>query len=882
MLKRVEIRTKEALLLDKGGNILEINSNFTKKLGFEREDLLGENVFNLVAEGFKPFAEKALKIGGEFTVVGRDGRFHRLKAVVEDQRILVYDLSEIPELIRKSYSGVWDFHYGLLFVDERRRIVLANETFYHATGLDKEIEGKRLDDIFDVKIFEELLAEGEVDFSIEIGGKVIGVRAKVREVEICGEKIYEILLRTTDEERLRNLRKTFDDVEYPVLTFISGRLYYSNIAADKTFLSAESIYRLVSEKSAGRIEVETPDGKKEFLFIKIPGMEEIYIFFDLSEQNELLRRLEEELRNYKITFESSVDAIIVTDVSGKILLANSAVKFHGYTPEDLVGRNAFEFILPDHAEKVRRSIENGLSDGIEFKRLEIQIKDRNGKPRWVEVTGSPIVKERGDISGAVVILRDITAKKELERKVQESEELYRTLAENSQAGIFVLQDGKIVYMNRASEEYIGYSREELTGTDAYYNLFEENVRDRIDKIIKKVLEGNSETIFTRYITKSGERRYANLLLVRINFRGKPAILGNFIDVTNMVKAKKRLREREELYRTLAENSHTGIFIIQDDKIVYSNERLREMFGYTVEEINQLDHPYMVVHPDYRDLAISRYRARERGEKVPESYEVKAITKSGEEKWVRVLASQIKYKGKPAVIVNIADVTDLKENEEMLKRVNTLLRVTGELSRSIIHERTEFRIFSNLRTHLEKAGIKVAAFLNEGGLIPISISQGLDEERCGKIANEYLNSAEVVRLREGGGEAIIIPFADLEKTYGIAILFSERVLTDEEVGILSTISRDVVFSIKSLKIEREKEAALRIIVENLNQFEYLADKLRNPLAIIKGYIEVKDDFNFEDFAKKVEEQANRIEGILDELRAREIATYEIKKILDREK
>jgi len=881
MLKRTVIRAKEALLLDKDGNILEVNSDFTKKLGFEREDLLGENVFNLVAEGFKPFAERALKAGGEFAVIGKDGRFHRLNAVVDGKQILVYDLSEIPEVIRKSYSGVWDFYYGLLFVDDKRRIVLANDTFYRATGLDKDIEGKRLDDVFDVGIFENLLAEGELDFTVEISGKVVGVRAKVREVEVCGEKIYEILLRTTDEERLRNLRKTFDDVEYPVLTFISGRLYYSNIAADKTFLNAESIYRLVSGKSAGRIEVETTDGKKEFLFFKIPGMEEIYIFFDLSEQNELLQKLEEELRNYKITFESSVDAIIVTDVSGKILLANSAVRFHGYTPEELVGRNAFEFILPDHAEELRKSVEESLNGRIDFKRLEIQIKDRNGKPRWVELTGSPIVKE-GEISGAVVILRDVTAKKELERKVQESEELYRTLAENSQAGIFVLQDGKVVYMNRASEEYIGYSREELIGTDAYYNLFEESIRDRVDEIIKKVLDGGYETVFTHYVTKSGEKRYANLLLFRINFRGKPAILGNFVDVTNMVEARKRLREREELYRTLAENSHTGIFIMQDDKVVYGNERLREMVGYTIEEINQLEHPYMVVHPDYRDLAISRYRARERGEKVPESYEVKAITKSGEEKWLRILAGRIMYKGEPAVLVNVADVTNLKENEEMLKRVNTLLRVVSEFGRSIAHEKTEFRIFSNLRTYLEKAGIKVAAFLNEGGLIPVSISQGLDEERCEKIANEYLNSEEIVRLRERDGEVVIIPFADLEKTYGIAILFSEQTFTDEEVGIISTIKGDVVLSIKSMEVEREKEAALRVIVENLNQLEFLADKLRNPLAIIKGYIEVKDDFNFEDFVKKIEEQANRIENILDKLRAREIATYEIKKILDRGK
>ena len=880
MLKKLTISTKPALILDKDGKVFDLSSDFAKKLGFSPKSLLGESILNLVAEGFKPFAQKAVKSGGEFTVISRDGKFYNLRAVVGDEQISVYDLSEIPEIIRKNYSGVWDFYYGLLFVDEDRRMVAANNTFYRVTGLSEDIEGKRLDEVFDelAHFFERLLVEGEVDFSAEVNGKVFGVRAKVREIKVCGKTIYEILLRTTDEERLRNLRKTFDDIEYPVLVFVSGKLYYSNIAAEKTFLNSESIYGLISGRTAGKVEIETADGRKEYLFFKIPSIEEICIFVDLSEQNELLRRLEEELKNYKTTFESSVDAILVTDLSGKIILANSAVRFHGYSPEELIGKNAFDFILPEYAEIARRSVAEGQKKGINYKRIEIQIRDKNGKPRWVEVVGSAIRNEKGETTGAVVVLRDITAKKELEKKARESEELYRTLAESSQAGIFVIQDDKVVYMNRAAEEYVGYSREELA--DKYYYLFEEEARERVKKVLERVLQGNSEVVFTKYITKSGERRYADLLLVPITYKGKPAVLGNFIEVTNMVKAKKKLKEREELYRSLAENSHTGIFIIQDNKVVYGNERLREMLGYTMDEINSLEHPYMIVHPDYRDLAISRYRAREEGKKVPESYEVKVITKTGEERWVRVLASRIKYKGRPAVMVDLADITDLKENEEMLRRMNALLRVTSELSRIITHEKTEFKILSNLRTHLEKIGVKVAVFLNEDGLIPISVSEGLDEEKCRMIAHKYLNSTEITRLKEGNDEVVVLPFADFEKTYGLAIIFSDRTFTDEEVNILSTLCRDVVFSMRSLKIEREKEAALRVIIANLNQFEYLADKLRNPLAIIKGYVEVRSEFSFDEFAEKVEEQANRIESILDELRAREIATYEMKKILDR--
>jgi len=128
--------------------------------------------------------------------------------------------------------------------------------------------------------------------------------------------------------------------------------------------------------------------------------------------------------------------------------------------------------------------------------------------------------------------------------------------------------------------------------------------------------------------------------------------------------------------------------------------------------------------------------------------------------------------------------------------------------------------------------------------------------------------------------VVLPFSDLQEVYGLALLFPESVLTEEELKILLALGRDVAFSLRSLKIEREKDAALKVIMDNLDHFEYLADKLRNPLAIIKGYIEIKREMDSEDLISKIKEQVDRIEEIPDELRTREIVTYEIKKILDK--
>ncbi|MEG9195022.1 MAG: histidine kinase dimerization/phospho-acceptor domain-containing protein [Candidatus Methanoglobus sp.] len=83
-------------------------------------------------------------------------------------------------------------------------------------------------------------------------------------------------------------------------------------------------------------------------------------------------------------------------------------------------------------------------------------------------------------------------------------------------------------------------------------------------------------------------------------------------------------------------------------------------------------------------------------------------------------------------------------------------------------------------------------------------------------------------------------------------------------------------LKSLKVEKEKEKALRLIMKNLENFEKLAYELRNPLAVIKGYLEIREEVPESEFIRNISEHAAKIEKILDELRIKELQTYEMKK------
>jgi PAS domain S-box-containing protein len=129
--------------------------------------------------------------------------------------------------------------------------------------------------------------------------------------------------------------------------------------------------------------------------------------------------------------------------------------------------------------------------------------------------------------------------------------------------------------------------------------------------------------------------------------------------------EEALRQSEERYRTLVEDSFNGIFIQEGSKIIFANQRLYKMLGYDQGELEELDH-WAVYHPDYRELTRERAQARMRGEKVPSQYEVKLQCKDGSSFDGEINARKIMVDNKPGIQVWVRDITDRKQAEEALR------------------------------------------------------------------------------------------------------------------------------------------------------------------------------------------------------------------------
>jgi PAS domain S-box-containing protein len=147
----------------------------------------------------------------------------------------------------------------------------------------------------------------------------------------------------------------------------------------------------------------------------------------------------------------------------------------------------------------------------------------------------------------------------------------------------------------------------------------------------------------------------------------------------LVAANEQLRESEQKYSALVENSFTGIYISLDGEIVFSNGRFAEIHGYSKDEVLGMK-SWMLVHPEDRAYLDEIRQKRLRGEEVPASYQLRGLKKDGETIWTDRSNVLIDYQGKRAVLGNVADVTQRKQMDEALSASEKECRL---LSRQVI-------------------------------------------------------------------------------------------------------------------------------------------------------------------------------------------------------
>ena len=425
----------------------------------------------------------------------------------------------------------------------------------------------------------------------------------------------------------------------------------------------------------------------------------------LAEIQKIEAKLSEKETHLRTVIESIPFDVFAIDKNGRYSMQNSTCKKHwggiiGKRPKDL---EVDKDTLALWEENNRRTFAGETVEG------EVVMRP-NGKKGFYYNILSPIY-DADQILGILGVNIDITKRKLAEEALQESEEKFRSLTEQSPNMVFINKNGKVVYCNKKCEELMGYSQEDFCSLDFdFFDLISEESKKIVKSAFEEHMKGKEVPPYEyRLVNKDGDGLDAIITTKLIQYEGDTAILGIVTDITQRKKMETALKASEAKFRALAESAPAAIIIAAGEKFIYVNPAFESICGYTAKEAEDMRF-WDLVHPDMQELIKERGMARQRGETVPTRYELKALTNDGQEIWIDVSATTIDYGGQAATLAIAYDITDKKKAEESLmerekeladraddlEEMNAALRV---LLKKRINDKTEFE--ENIQFNLKQ-------------------------------------------------------------------------------------------------------------------------------------------------------------------------------------
>ena len=164
------------------------------------------------------------------------------------------------------------------------------------------------------------------------------------------------------------------------------------------------------------------------------------------------------------------------------------------------------------------------------------------------------------------------------------DELYKTLANNLQLGVYIAVDKRLQFTNFHLQEYTGYSRAEMMDMDPL-DLVHPDDRDKAVIDASNMIKGLRFSPYEyRLLSKDGETRWILETVVPIMFKGKKAVLGNSLDITEYKSAKVSLQEFDALKASILDAIPHAVVGLENRRINFANTAVEEVFGWKPEEL----------------------------------------------------------------------------------------------------------------------------------------------------------------------------------------------------------------------------------------------------------------------------------------------------------
>lgn len=473
---------------------------------------------------------------------------------------------------------------------------------------------------------------------------------------------------------------------------------------------------IAGEKWEGEMQTYKKDGSTYWAttvsspFKDDNGNLEGYIIIqqDVSDRKKIESDLRESEGKYKTLVENSHDGIMIIR-NFKVLYANDTIcNMMGYCLTEHQG----DIVHPDDRYKIVAINELRRSGDTSTIHETLRLIAHNGEIKECEATSTMIPFE-GDWA-AFYTIHDVTEHNRFEQELKKSEQKYRELTEMLPIGVYELDlGGHITYINHAGKKLFNFDARLDTNPSAtsfFSNsdsiLVRENLKLEIERLksMDFIAEQEPVAIPVEYTAKCEDGSEFPVLIYLNYIYGNNKVIGFrgiIIDISERKTMENALRESEEKYKTLVENSQDGILIIRENKILFANNTIGKMLDFSVKELHATS-PIEIIHPQdhYKAKYIGDERRFKNNVTINES--IRLVGKSGKVSECEITASIIDFQGDKAGFFSIQDTTENKRIQNELYRSELRYHELAEMLPLAVYELD----VNGIPTYMNQTGLKL--------------------------------------------------------------------------------------------------------------------------------------------------------------------------------